>query len=327
MRTLILSGADVRRLLDPTAVLEAVETAFAAHGRGQARMPCKVYLPLPEFGGDFRAMPAYLDGTAGVKWINAHPENPTRHRLPAVMGVYIYSDPRTALPLAVMDATGLTALRTGAAAAVATRHLAKRDATTLGIIGCGAQAESLAQAHGIVMSLKEIRLHDRQPAAAERLAARLSDLPCRVSGLAEAAAADVVCTLTPSREPIVEGNLLSPGTHINAMGADAPGKRELDDAALASGGIFVDDLEQASESGEINVPLHAGTLDRACIAGTLGEVVAGAIAGRVADEVTIFDSTGLAIQDLAVARIVYERARARGIGIEIPLVTLDEPQI
>jgi ornithine cyclodeaminase/alanine dehydrogenase len=326
MRTLILSGADVRRLLDPAAVLEAVESAFAAHGRGDARMPCKVYLPLPEFGGDFRAMPAYLDGTAGVKWINAHPDNPQRQRLPAVMGVYIYSDPRTGLPLAIMDATGLTALRTGAAAAVATRHLARKDATVLGVIGCGAQAESLVRAHGIVMSLEEVRLHDRQPGAATRLAACLPDLACRVCALGEAAAADVVCTLTPSRQPIVEGKLLSPGAHINAMGADAPGKRELDDAVLGLARIFVDDREQASESGEINVPLHAGTLDRGRIAGTLGEVVAGSIAGRVADEITIFDSTGLAIQDLAVARIVYERARARGIGLEVPLITLDDPQ-
>jgi ornithine cyclodeaminase/alanine dehydrogenase len=242
------------------------------------------------------------------------------------MGVYIYSDPRTGLPLAIMDATGLTALRTGAAAAVATRHLARKDATVLGVIGCGAQAESLVRAHGIVMSLEEVRLHDRQPGAATRLAACLPDLACRVCALGEAAAADVVCTLTPSRQPIVEGKLLSPGAHINAMGADAPGKRELDDAVLGLARIFVDDREQASESGEINVPLHAGTLDRGRIAGTLGEVVAGSIAGRVADEITIFDSTGLAIQDLAVARIVYERARARGIGLEVPLITLDDPQ-
>ncbi len=287
-------------------------------------MPCKVYLSLPEHGGDFRAMPAYLEGTAGVKWINAHPQNPHRHHLPSVMGVYIYSDPETAVPLAIMDATWLTALRTGAAAAVATRHLARPGAAVLGVIGCGAQAESIVRAHRPVMAVTEVRLHDRQPEAARRLAARLAEPNCRVSSLAEAAAADVVCTLTPSRQAFLGLEMLSRSVHINAMGADAPGKRELEQSVLEAARIFVDDFEQARESGEINVPLHEGTLDPSRIAGTLGEVVAGSIPGRTGDELTVFDSTGLAIQDLAVARIVYERARARSVGVEVELITTDD---
>ena len=140
MKTRILTGSQVSEVLGMDLAVAAVERAFAAHGRGEALMPPKVYLPLEKYGGDFRAMPAYLDGSAGVKWVNSHPGNPKRHGLPAVMGMYILSDPSTAEPLAVMDGTLLTAFRTGAASAVASKHLARKASRTLGIIGCGAQA-------------------------------------------------------------------------------------------------------------------------------------------------------------------------------------------
>ena len=162
MGTLILSGSDVNELISPAAVITAVEAAFAAHGRGETRMPPKLYLPLPEYNGDFRAMPVYADGAAGVKWINAHPDNPAKHGLPAVVGIFIYSDPDSAQPLAVMDATGMTAMRTGAAAAVATKYLARAGARTLGIVGCGVQARSLLRCH------RECRCACRRPVRSSR---------------------------------------------------------------------------------------------------------------------------------------------------------------
>jgi alanine dehydrogenase len=331
VKTLILTRREVAALLHPIDAVEAVERAFALHGSGATRMPPKVYLPLPEFEGDFRAMPVFIPHlqiggearpAAGVKWINAHPRNPERHGLPSVVGVFILSDPETAHPLAIMDATLMTSLRTGAAAAVATKHLARAEASTLGLIGCGAQARSVVRCHAALRDWSEILLFDVRPELARAVAADLSELPCRVVGSASvAAAADVVSTMTPSRTPVVRTEHIRGGTHINALGADAPGKQELGAEILCRGRIFLDDGEQARESGEVNVALHDGTLPADAIVGTLGEVVAGRLAGRTGEsDITIFDSTGLAVQDLAVAALVYARARARGIGESVALV-------
>lgn len=294
-------------------------------------MPPKVYLPLPEFDGDFRAMPVFIPRltaggearpAAGVKWINAHPRNPERHGLPSVVGVFIFSDPETAHPLAIMDATSMTSLRTGAAAAVASKHLARPDAATLGVLGCGAQARSVIRCHAAVRRWTEILLYDVRRDLAHAVAADLGELPCRVvDGAADAASADVVCTMTPSRTPVIRTEHVRSGTHINALGADAPGKRELDAEILRRARIFLDDNEQARESGEVNVPLHDGTLAADAITGTLGEVVAGLLAGRTCEaDVTVFDSTGLAVQDLAVAALVYARACSSGVGQLVGLV-------
>jgi ornithine cyclodeaminase/alanine dehydrogenase len=321
MKTLVLDGDDVRALLQPDHAIVAVERALAAHGRREAVMPAKVYLSLPAFDGDFRAMPVYLDGYAGLKWVNAHPLNPKRHGLPAVLAVFVLSDPSTGVPLAIMDATGVTAMRTGAVAAVATKHLSRNDVGTIGIVGCGAQARAVIACHRHVMAITEVRLFDRDADAARELASELADLPTRVVSLTEAAGADVVCTLTPSRAAVVPDSAIVPGAHVNAMGADAPGKQELDPRILGRARVFVDDWHQCLESGEINVPLAQGLLGREQIAGSLGEVLAGLRSGRSArDDVTVFDSTGLAVQDLAVARIVYERARESGLGTDIDLL-------
>lgn len=330
MKTLILTHRDIASLLTPSDAVSVVERAFALHGTGATRMPAKVYLPLPEFDGDFRAMPVFIphldvDGNAGpaagVKWINAHPRNPERHGLPSVVGVFILSDPDTAHPLAIMDATLMTSLRTGAAAAVASKHLARADADTLGVIGCGAQAQSVIRCHTAIRKWSEILLCDTRPERAQRLAADLANLPCRVVDAGTASAADVICTLTPSRTPVVRAEHVRRGAHINALGADAPGKQEVEADILCRSRIFLDDHEQARESGEVNVPLHDGRLSPDAIVGTLGEVVADRLTGRASDEdVTVFDSTGLAVQDLAVASLVYVRARTQRIGTAVALV-------
>ncbi len=317
MKTLVLGGKELEKILSMELAIPAVERAFGAHGRGEAIMPPKLYLPLEKYSGDFRAMPSCLGDAAGVKWVNMHPENPKRFNLPAVMGVFILSDPETAFPLAVMDGTRLTAYRTGAAAAVASKYLAVQHPTTIGFIGCGTQARSILKAHRAVYGGLRAVMADADPAAAERFAQEVGGF---VASMDQAGSCDIICTSTPSRTPVLFRSYVGISTHINAMGADAPGKQELDPRLLQEATVVLDDMAQATESGEVNVPLHAGTYTREQIHGTLGEIVAGKKAGRVGTEITIFDSTGLAIQDLALARVLFDEARQKGLGTEVDLV-------
>jgi ornithine cyclodeaminase/alanine dehydrogenase len=253
-----------------------------------------------------------------VKWVNSHPENPARHGLPSVMGVYILSDPATARPLAIMDATLLTAFRTGAAAGVATRFLAGRAPRSLGFVGCGVQARYLLDAHRTLYPDLRLVMADASAEAARRFAAEAGGT---VGSVEEAAGCDVVCTSTPVRKPVVRDGWVAAGAHINAMGADAEGKQELETALLRRARVFVDDFDQASHSGEVNVPLHSGALAPADLAGTIGQVIAGKLPARPdAQAITIFDSTGLAVQDVALARVLFDAAREQGVGVDVPLV-------
>jgi ornithine cyclodeaminase/alanine dehydrogenase len=314
MQTLILTQSEVRSALTMEAAVEAVEEAFAAHARGETLMPAKVYLDLAKYDGDFRAMPSYAPGSAGVKWVNSHPRNPERHGLPTVLGMYILSDPATARPLAVMDATWLTAARTGAAAGVASKYLARADSKRVGFIGCGVQAHTALAALRVVFADLEILAHDSRTEVAETFAAQVGGTAATAP---EACGCDIVCTATPSRSPVVARAWVQAGTHINALGADGPGKQELDGAILRDARVVIDDPHQAEGGGEINVPLARGEIDISDIHANLGEIVNGSRPGREADEITVFDSTGLAIQDVAVARIVYDEAERRGLGRKI----------
>lgn len=325
METLLLSADEVGRCLDVDEAIRAVDGAFRSYHRKEAVMPPKSYVDLPDHGGDVRSMPARVGNAVSVKWVCSHPGNPEKHGLPTVIGTLILTDPATGFPLAVMDATVLTAFRTGAASAVATRALARDDARSLGIVGCGTQAGYQIAALSHVRDLRELVLADARPDAAQALAARVAkaapQLAVRAATLQEASAQDVVCTLTPVHKPIVMRDWVERGAHVNALGADAAGKQELDADLLRDAVVVVDDWEQATHSGEVNVPLHTGELRREHIRGTLGAVLEGAIPGRSsADEITIFDSTGLAIQDCAVARVVYDRAVAAGLGTPVQLV-------
>lgn len=312
METLLLTQSDVRSLVTMAEAVDAVEAAFAAHGRGETLMPSKVYIDLQKYHGDFRAMPAYFGGSAGLKWVNAHPENPAKHGLPTVRGLYILSDPATADPLAVMDATWLTAARTGASAAVATKYLARPGSRSVGFVGSGAQARTLLAALRVLHDDLEIVAADSQTEAAATFAAEAGG---RVGTIEEAAGCDLVCTATPSTKPVVEREWIRPGTHINAMGADGHGKQELEPQILKDGLVVVDDIAQAQGSGEVNVPLRDGQLAMDDLQVNLGEIVAGLKPGRADEQqITIFDSTGLAIQDVALARVVYQAAQERGVG-------------
>jgi len=322
MRTLMLTRSEVERLATMELAVFAVERAFAAFGRGEATMPPKVYLPIADHDGDFRAMPSRLGNSAGIKWVNVHANNRKRFGLPTVMAVYVLNDPANAFPLAIMDGTLLTALRTGASGAVASKYLAQRNPKTIGFIGCGVQAHTLHGTHQVVFDGFESLAYDRNEETAAAFADRVG---ARVVALEEAAGADIVCTATPSRTPFVKGEWVRSGAHINAMGADAPGKQELATELVQSSAVYIDDLHQATGSGEINVPLAAGDIEASQLAGTLGEVVAGLLSKPDVSKTTVFDSTGLAIQDVALARAIYDAAQRQSIGHEVDLLGVDVP--
>lgn len=300
-------------LPSPHEVNRAVEEAFGEYGAGRVQMPPKIYVTFEK--GDFRTMPAYLPGIgmAGVKIVNVHPENPTVG-LPTVMALTVVLDPATGMPEAVLNATALTDLRTGAAGAVAARHLSPKRRVVLGVVGSGRQAAAQVDAIADVLEVAEVKVWSRTSANAEAFCRRCTDYPCEAVSLKMACDADVIVTTTPVRTPIIRSEWVHEGTHINAIGADAPGKEELDPALLILSRVFVDDPAQALHSGEINVPVSSGLFTAEMIAGTLGDIVCGRKKREKEDEITLFDSTGLAIQDLAIAALVMRR----GDGIDLP---------
>lgn len=328
MDTRLLNTGTVEDCASIEAVIDAVESAFAADARGQTIMPAKSYIDLPHYNGDFRSMPAYLDtgewDAAGIKWVNVHPDNPREHTLPTVLGVMIYSDPETAFPLAIMDGTVLTRLRTGAAAAVATDYLAIETASTLGIVGAGAQAGTQLEAIASVRPIETVIIADRNPERQEAFVEKYEDRFEVTPGTIEAAAGcDVLSTVTPVEDPIIDRAAVSEPTHINAIGADAAGKHELTDELLLDARIVIDDYEQCTHSGEINVPWGKGVLTDDDLHGELGSVVIGEIAGREPTTgITIFDSTGLAIQDVAAAHVTYEAATKADRGDILSLIDI-----
>src|SRR6056297_1051043 len=325
MNTLLLDSDDVDEYARLADVIDAVEGAFGAFERGDTQMPAKSYIDLPQYNGDFRSMPAYLDtgewDAAGLKWVNVHPDNPEDHGLPTVLGTMIYSDPETAFPLAIMDGTTLTMKRTGAAAAVATDYLAVENASSLGLVGAGVQSYMQLEAISEVRPIEEVVVSDPDEERVEQFVETYEDqFDVRGGSIADAGSCDVLSTVTPVEDPIVDLEDVGEHTHINAIGADAEGKHELADAVLEAARIVIDDHEQCTHSGEINVPYGEGVLTDADIYGEIGELVVGAKDGR-SDEtgITVFDSTGLAIQDVAAAHVVYKQASADGAGYGLDL--------
>ena len=321
----VLNRREVEQTLSMSEVLELVEKAFEERGLKRVQMPPKAYLFFSKFGGDLRVMPAYLEGMdqAGVKLVNVHPSNPTKYGLPTLLATIVLFDPETGVPISIMDGTGITAMRTAAASGVATKHLARKDARVLGIIGAGYQGPFQLEALNEVMKIEAVKIFDMVGKKADDLAAMAREkFGLDVSSVAAAEEAvrgsDVLVTATPSKTPIVQSEWVAKGTHINAIGADAPGKEELEAAILSRAKIVIDDWEQASSSGEINVPLSKKVITRANIYAEIGEIVAGAKPGRVSqDEITVFDLTGLAIHDVITAWRAYEVAEEKGIGREI----------
>jgi alanine dehydrogenase len=321
--SLILTGSEVMQILNMDLALAAAQEAFQAYGEGRVNMPPKSYLQLAQ--GDFRAMygEIFLPDAhiCGLKWVNVHPGNPAK-KLLTVMAKILLNDPDTGLEFADLDGTHVTDFRTGAAGGLAAKYLARPEASRLGLVGAGAQARTQLAAVLKVRPIQEVVVFDRHVAHAQDFA----DYVAATYGVAARAVADardavqdldIITTTTPSSQPVVFRDWVSPGAHINAIGADAAGKEELDPAILQAAKIVVDDWAQASHSGEINVPLAQGKLKPEQIYGSLGEIAAGKKPGRTSpEEITVFDSTGLIIQDLALAYAVYRRAKESGLGVE-----------
>lgn len=295
----------------PARAIEAVREGFVRYAHGEWKMPAKIYLDAPPHG-DFRAMPALGDGLAIVKWVTSFPGNPERG-LPVVTGVIIVSDSENGEPLALIDARAITALRTGAVAPVASRAIAREDAATVGVIGCGLHGGWVARCM-VAAGYREGLCFDADSAAAERLA---TEVGWRAAGRAEAASCDIVCTITPGTEPVVFASDLRPGQHINALGADGPGKQELEPAALAACALYCDEWEQAAHGGELTAAVEAGEVIRGDVT-ELGWLLTGVSTPRKDHVVTLFDSTGLAVQDLAICAALM-RELAAG-AIDAPVV-------
>jgi ornithine cyclodeaminase/alanine dehydrogenase-like protein (mu-crystallin family) len=298
----VFSAADVRNAVSPERALDAVREAFVAYARGEWTMPPKVYVPAYP-AGDFRAMPALGAGHALLKWVTSFPGNPAQE-LPTVTGLVLLSDASNGMLEAVLDAGAVTALRTGAAAVLAAETLGRPDAATAAVIGAGVNGEAVARtfvARGRPVSLWDV---DREHAetVAERIGADVA------GSREEALAADLLVTVTPGREIVLGQGSLAAGQHASLMGADGPGKAEIAVEELARVSVFCDDWEQASHNGDLVHAVEAGVLERDGVA-QLGDVLVGIAAGRQSDDdITIFDSTGLAIQDLAIALSALERA-------------------
>lgn len=318
MKTLLLTRQDVAKILTPTVANDTVEKAFRAYSLGCTEMPPKSYLYFPQ--GDLRSMPAYIFGEgldiAGVKCVNVHPHNAAGH-LPAVMAVIILNDPQTGFPMAIIDGTCLTCLRTGAAGALAAKYLSREDSKVAGFVGCGAQARAQLSCLLNVRHIRKIKIwqfqKDKEGVRDFRKWVHTTyKLETHVSPRMDVVTmnSDIVITTTPSRVPLV--NCVSPGTHINAIGADAPGKQEINPEILKQAKVVVDDWIQASHSGEINVPVSKKQITKRGVHALLGDILTGKKRGRTtAQEITLFDATGLAIQDISCAYIVYKALRNR----------------
>jgi alanine dehydrogenase len=307
----VLSARHVEAAVSPERAVEAVRDAFVAYARGEWSMPPKVYVPAYP-AGDFRAMPALGAGHALLKWVTSFPGNPARG-LPTVTGLVLLSDASDGSLRAALDAGAVTALRTGAAAVVAAEAIGRQEAETAAVIGAGVNGTAAAKtflARGRSVMLWDVD-DQRARAVADALGADLA------SSREEAFAADLLVTVTPGHEILLPEGSLQPGQHVSLMGADGPGKAEIAVAELARIRVFCDDWEQASHNGELVHAVEAGAIARADVT-ELGTVLAGLAPGRESPgEITSFDSTGLAIQDLAIALAAMERAG------ELDLPTLD----
>jgi alanine dehydrogenase len=295
------TGEALARAVSPERALAAVRDGFVAYARGEWTMPPKVYVPAYP-AGDFRAMPALGGGHALLKWVTSFPGNPAKG-LPTVTGLVLLSDASTGMLKAAFDAAAVTALRTGAAAVLAAETLG-RDGGDAAVVGCG--VNGLAAARSFAARGVRPLLWDVDPARAASAAAEVGGSVAR--SLDEALAADVVVTVTPGREVLFAEGSLRPGQHVSLMGADGPGKAEIAASELARVRIFCDDWEQASHGGEVAQVVEAGLIRREDVT-ELGRVLAGDARGRSSEEeITAFDSTGLAIQDLAISLAALESA-------------------
>jgi len=322
-----LSADDVRRALPMAEAVEAMKRAFVTLSAGEAVVPMRAHLALEEPSGDALVMPAYVpaDGRLGVKIVTLVPANREAGR-PMLQALVVLVDATTGSPLAVMDGTTVTAIRTGAGSGAATALLARPDADTAAVIGAGVQGRTQLEAVCAVRPIRRARVFDRDASAADAFAREMGE---RLGITVEAAAsasealsgAAVVCTATTASEPVFDDADVAPGTHLNAVGAYQPPAREIPAATVCRARVVVDQREAAlEEAGDLVVPIQDGLITADHIAAEIGEVVAGTQPGRQdADEITFFKSVGVAVQDVAAAEAALAGARRLGLGTDVAL--------
>jgi alanine dehydrogenase len=329
-KTLILSRTDMMGLVTPAEYVACVEQAYRMHGEGRYYMDPKGHIVLDKYPGEWEAMPSYIEEpeAAACKWVSIREQNRERFALPTVFSILVYTHPETGFPLAICDGSYHTVMRTGAAAAVSAKWLARKDSKILAIVGAGHMAEGTLETCNEVFRWEQVRVWSRSQETLDHFVAaqqpKHEQLEIRPSRDLEQVVrgADVVITVTPARGPIVEDEWIGEGTHIAAVGADKGGDQELDARILQRARIFVDDIRQCRTDGEINVPLAEGVISEEDIAGEIGEVIAGKKEGRTSDgDLSVFDSTGIALQDSATVPLEYERALAAGVGIEKKMIS------
>jgi ornithine cyclodeaminase/alanine dehydrogenase-like protein (mu-crystallin family) len=322
VRVLFVSHSEVPRLLPMSECMEAMAEVLAGLARGEALLPLRQVFLFPSGRGGFASMPAMLSaaGAVGIKAITVVPGNHGTG-LDSHQGAVLLFEAEHGQLLAVMDASSITALRTAAVSGVATRALANSDAGDLAILGSGTQAVSHLEAMAGARPLRRVRAWSRSPAnvaafakhALERLAIRVE---AAESPREAVAGADIICTVTAAREPVLRAEWVAPGAHVNAVGASLPADRELDSALVSAARLFVDRRESAlHEAGDFLIPRAEGVIGDDHIRADLGEVLLGAQPGRTSPtEITVFKSLGLAVEDVAAARRIYENARRQGLG-------------
>ncbi len=329
-KTLILSRTDMMGLLTPAEYNACVEQAYRMHGEKRFYMDPKGHIVLAKYPGEWEAMPSYIEEpeAAACKWVSIRERNREKYDLPTVFSILIYTHPETGFPLAICDGSYHTVMRTGAAGAVSAKWMARRDARRLAIVGAGHMAEGALATCNEIFEWEEVRVWSRSQATLDHFMQtqqpKFPRLQIRPSTILEQVVrgADVVVTVTPARGPIVMDDWIAPGTHIAAIGADKGGDQELDPRILQRARIFVDDIRQCRTDGEINVPLQQGLIMESDIAGEIGEVITGRKPGRTSNsEITLFNSTGIALQDSATVPLEYERAVAAGVGVEKKMIS------
>jgi ornithine cyclodeaminase len=323
---LIINRKEVERLLPMAACIDAMAKAMRAASDGAVSMPLRLFTPLADDSGSLGLMPgSALDPPFfGAKVISLRFDNPAKG-LPTVQGYVSLFDHGTGTPVALIEGSSVTAIRTAAASGLATRELARQAARSHGIFGTGVQAVTHIDAVSCVRDIDRVIVWGRDADKARRFAARQSAR----TGLAvtatrdpaEAAACDVLSTVTAATEPVLEGKWLRPGCHLNLVGVHTPDAREVDTDAVRQSRVYVDLMESAmNEAGDLLVPIAEGTIDEAHILGEIGQVLAGAVPGRTGDgDITLYKSLGIVAQDLFAAARVYARALEDGAGVEVDL--------
>ena len=326
---LLLTRADVERVLTMKEAISAVEDGLIQLALGRAIMPQRTAIRMTDLHGLHLGMPAYIPGAGGdpgtlaLKVVTVYPDNPTRHDLPTTIGTILLNDALTGRLVSIMDAGYLTAMRTGAASGVATKYLARADSRSVGVFGAGAQARAQLAGVCAVRPIERAVVWDPRDEARERFAREMSaSLGIRVaaaSGADDCLAADILALATSSTTPIFDGRKLRPGTHVNAIGAHAPAHRELDGEAVRRATVIADYKPAClAEAGDLLLAIQEGAITEDCVRASIGEIAAGKKPGRTsADEITIFKSVGLAVEDVATAGRVYALARAAAIGREV----------